>query len=87
MTYIPTQRTLAQIEREYILATLTNCNGNRTYAAKYLGISIRSLRMKLHDYKQSGITVPPPSTEIGTDNGPAFFDNDSILPHHAEPGA
>jgi DNA-binding NtrC family response regulator len=52
--------TVADIERELILETLRRCQGNRTHAANILGISIRTLRNKLHDYAQSGVEVPPP---------------------------
>jgi DNA-binding NtrC family response regulator len=38
---------LSQIERATILATLEECNGNRTQAAKKLGISRRGLIYKL----------------------------------------
>jgi DNA-binding NtrC family response regulator len=42
--------TLAEIEKRHILATLDECKGNRTHAAKLLGVSIRTLRNKLHEY-------------------------------------
>jgi two-component system, response regulator FlrC len=51
-------RTLADVERQHILETLRRCNGNRTFAAKVLEISVRGLRIKLHDYAQAGIVVP-----------------------------
>ena len=38
---------LAQVERATILATLQECQGNRTQAAKKLGISRRALLYKL----------------------------------------
>jgi two-component system response regulator HydG len=38
---------LSQVERATILATLAECNGNRTHAAKKLGISRRALIYKL----------------------------------------
>jgi len=38
---------LSQVERAAILATLDECNGNRTQAAKKLGISRRALIYKL----------------------------------------
>jgi DNA-binding NtrC family response regulator len=38
---------LSQVERATILATLEECNGNRTQAAKKLGISRRALIYKL----------------------------------------
>jgi len=40
---------LSQIERATILATLAECQNNRTLAAKKLGISRRALIYKLHD--------------------------------------
>lgn len=42
--------TLAELEKRHILATLEFCKGNRTHAAKVLGVSIRTLRNKLHEY-------------------------------------
>jgi DNA-binding NtrC family response regulator len=39
---------LSQVERAAILSTLEECNGNRTHAAKKLGISRRALIYKLH---------------------------------------
>jgi DNA-binding NtrC family response regulator len=40
---------LSQVERATILSTLEECDGNRTRAAKKLGISRRALIYKLHD--------------------------------------
>ncbi|MCA9060485.1 MAG: sigma-54-dependent Fis family transcriptional regulator, partial [Planctomycetaceae bacterium] len=40
---------LSQVERATILSTLDECDGNRTLAAKKLGISRRALIYKLHD--------------------------------------
>ncbi len=45
----PDEGRLSQVERATILATLEECNGNRTQAAKKLGISRRALIYKLHD--------------------------------------
>jgi len=44
-------RTVHDVERELILSTLDYCNGNRTHAANILGISIRTLRNKLKEYR------------------------------------
>lgn len=52
--------TLADVERDLILDTLDHCLGNRTHAAKILGISIRTLRNKLSEYTTAGIMVPEP---------------------------
>jgi two-component system response regulator FlrC len=53
-------RTVADVERDLILDTLDHCLGNRTHAARILGISIRTLRNKLSEYVASGITVAEP---------------------------
>ncbi|RDJ25381.1 sigma-54-dependent Fis family transcriptional regulator [Bosea caraganae] len=53
-------RTVADVERDLILDTLDHCLGNRTHAAKILGISIRTLRNKLSEYTASGIVVAEP---------------------------
>jgi len=54
-------RTVADVERDLILETLQHCLGNRTHAANILGISIRTLRNKLQQYRQEGVPVPPPN--------------------------
>jgi two-component system, response regulator FlrC len=51
-------RTVAEVERDLILATLKHCLGNRTRAANLLGISIRTLRNKLSVYAAAGAVVP-----------------------------
>ncbi|WP_342360428.1 sigma-54 dependent transcriptional regulator [Terrarubrum flagellatum] len=53
-------RTVAEVERDLILDTLDHCLGNRTHAAKILGISIRTLRNKLNEYSDAGVSVPEP---------------------------
>jgi two-component system response regulator FlrC len=45
------------MEKALILETLRANSNNRTEAAKLLGISIRTLRNKLHDYRQEGIVI------------------------------
>jgi two-component system, response regulator FlrC len=51
-------RRVDEVERDLILETLTHCLGNRTRAAEILGISIRTLRNKLHEYRAQGAEVP-----------------------------
>jgi DNA-binding NtrC family response regulator len=53
-------RTVADVERELIIDTLKHCFGNRTHAANILGISIRTLRNKLRQYNDEGVSVPLP---------------------------
>ena len=53
-------RTVADVEQDLILDTLDHCLGNRTHAAKILGISIRTLRNKLNEYASIGVPVPEP---------------------------
>jgi len=38
--------------------TLLRCGGNRTHAAKLLGMSVRTLRNKIRLYLADGIDVP-----------------------------
>ncbi len=44
-------RTVESVERELILDTLNYCLGNRTHASNILGISIRTLRNKLKQFR------------------------------------
>lgn len=44
-----------ETEQELILDTLRQERGNRTYAAKKLGISLRTLRNKLQRYQGEGL--------------------------------
>lgn len=56
-------RTVADVERQLIIDTLSHCLGNRTHAANILGISIRTLRNKLKTYSEQGVNVPQPGEE------------------------
>jgi two-component system response regulator FlrC len=47
--------TLSQVEQKLILQTLRLTEQNRTRAAEILGISIRTLRNKINEYKQEGL--------------------------------
>lgn len=46
---------LSEVERRLILQTLEHTDNNRTKAAHILGISIRTLRNKLNEYKEAGL--------------------------------
>ena len=51
-------QTVAEVEQQLIIDTLSHCFGNRTHAANILGISIRTLRNKLKEYSEAGVSVP-----------------------------
>ena len=61
--------TIGEAERQLIFKTLEFTKQNRTQAAKLLGISIRTLRNKLHEYEANGLCpawfVPFERVEIG----------------------
>lgn len=48
----PAGRTRSEMERCLILATLDRHGGNRTRTAETLGISVRTIRNRLHQYRQ-----------------------------------
>ncbi|MCE3257234.1 MAG: helix-turn-helix, Fis-type [Nitrobacter vulgaris] len=50
--------TVDEIERELVLQTLARCDGNRTRAARVLGVSVRTLRNKIRQYTTMGLDVP-----------------------------
>ena len=50
--------TVGEIERELVLQTLARCDGNRTHAARVLGVSVRTLRNKIRQYSADGIDIP-----------------------------
>lgn len=47
-----------EMETRLILDALRVCGGNRTRAAEKLGITVRTLRNKIRDYKSMGIEIP-----------------------------
>jgi len=53
----PADNTVNGMERDLILKTLTETHANRTEAARRLGISVRTLRNKLNEYRALSIDV------------------------------
>lgn len=50
--------TVHELEKRHILSTLREMQFNRTRAAEVLGISIRTLRNKLNEYRSQGEEIP-----------------------------
>ena len=48
---------IREIERDLILETLLNTDGNRTASARLLGVSVRTLRNKITEYAAEGVDV------------------------------
>ena len=64
-------KTVAEVEQDLIIDTLDHCLGNRTHAAKILGISIRTLRNKLKLYNDGGLEVVSPVSDGDMTSTPA----------------
>jgi DNA-binding NtrC family response regulator len=64
-------RTLRELERWYILDTLERTRGNRSQAARLLGVSLRGLQYKLKRYLEEGGTLEavPVVASPGNGNG------------------
>lgn len=55
--------TMNEVERELVLQTLTRCEGNRTHAARVLGLSVRTMRNKIRQYAADGAEVAAPKSD------------------------
>jgi len=57
-TALQAGHSVSEMERKLIMTTLEQTNGNRTHAARLLGISLRTLRNKLREYRvEETVTV------------------------------
>lgn len=54
LVMVDEQASLADLEKKHILNTLKNQGGHRARTADILGISIRTLRNKLNEYREKG---------------------------------
>ncbi|MBI4687504.1 MAG: sigma-54-dependent Fis family transcriptional regulator [Nitrospirae bacterium] len=52
-----TPKGIRDMERDMILKTLKDVNGNKTQAAKVLGVTVRTIRNKLNEYRKNFPTV------------------------------
>jgi DNA-binding NtrC family response regulator len=55
--------TLWEVEKQLILAALERCSDNRTHAAKMIGVSLRTLRNKLSEYRSLNALPPARAAE------------------------
>ena len=54
---------IRDVERDLVLETLANTDGNRTESARLLGVSVRTLRNRIAEYAADGIDVPRHPTQ------------------------
>lgn len=55
LSFLPGDEPLTEIRRKIIMATLDRFDGNRTRTAEALGVSLRTVRNKLRDYRERGL--------------------------------
>lgn len=63
ISFLPGSEPLTDVRRKIIIGTLERFDGNRTRTAEALGVSLRTIRNKLRDYREKGIDVPSPGDE------------------------
>jgi len=56
---LPLGLSLPELERFWLLSTLSALKGNRTHAATQLDIALRTVRNKINEYKADGFAIPP----------------------------
>lgn len=61
---------VSTLERALILATVRHCLGNRTHAARLLGISLRTLRNKLGAYMRAPLEEGKPAHRASIEKPP-----------------
>lgn len=55
--YIPKGLTLDEVKDVFVLKTLERNNWNRTYAAKELGVALRTIRNHINDLTEKGYKI------------------------------
>jgi len=55
---LPLGLSLPELERFWLLSTLSALEGNRTHCSQKLDIALRTVRNKINEYKQSGFEIP-----------------------------
>jgi transcriptional regulator with PAS, ATPase and Fis domain len=57
---------LAEVEKRLIMLALKKTSGQRNEAAKILGINVRTLRNKLHEYAEQGDAIDEQGSAVGS---------------------
>jgi two-component system response regulator FlrC len=55
---LPLGLSLPELERFWLLSTLSALKGNRTHCAEQLDIALRTVRNKINEYKADGFAIP-----------------------------
>ena len=55
---LPLGLSLPELERFWLLSTLSALKGNRTHCAEKLDIALRTVRNKINEYKADGFAIP-----------------------------
>jgi two-component system response regulator FlrC len=55
---LPLGLSLPELERFWLLSTLSALKGNRTHCAAQLDIALRTVRNKINEYKADGFAIP-----------------------------
>jgi two-component system, response regulator FlrC len=55
---IPLGLSLPELERFWLLSTLSALNGNRTHCSQQLDIALRTVRNKINEYRAQGFEIP-----------------------------
>jgi DNA-binding NtrC family response regulator len=58
---LPLGLSLPELERFWLLSTLSALEGNRTHCAQQLGIALRTVRNKINEYRADGFQIPASS--------------------------
>ena len=58
---LPLGLSLPDLERFWLLSTLSALDGNRTHCAQQLGIALRTVRNKINEYRTDGYSIPASS--------------------------
>ena len=70
--------TIGEMERNLIGQVLSETDGNRTHAAKILGISVRTLRNKLAEYRGEGVSASADANAVAAAADVAASASDSM---------